>query len=102
VAAVLVRAGAEDRDRLVARAAAESVDGRGRNLLPVAADVVLPGQAPVLDLEEQFPGGREVAVPLVDLVAADAAGPEAHDEDAGSIFFVRRVVDPFRFQHLFL
>jgi len=102
VAVIFVHAGAEERDRLPPGAAAELVEGLGRNLLPVAAHVVLPGQPFVLEGEEQVAGGREVAVPFVDLAAADAAGPEAHDEDAGAVGRFRGVVDPFCFQHLFV
>jgi hypothetical protein len=99
---LLVRAGAEQRDGLVPRAAAERVDGGGRELLHVPAREGFPGKSLVLEGVDELPGGSEVAVPVVDLLAADAAGPEAHHEDAGSIIFVRRVVDPFGFQHLFL
>lgn len=55
-----------------------------------------------LEVEQQFAGGGDVAVPLVDPFAADAAGPEAHDEDSGAVGVFLRVVDPFDFHHLFL
>jgi hypothetical protein len=51
---------------------------------------------------EQVDRRGDVAVPFVDLFAADAAGPEAHDQDAGAVGGFRGVVDPLDFHHLFL
>jgi hypothetical protein len=102
MAVMLVRAGAEERDRLVPGAAAEGVDGVRPDFLPVTPDVLLPGQAVALEVEQQLAGGGDVTVPLVDPLAADAAGPEAHDEDAGAVGVFPRVVDPLDFHHLFL
>ena len=98
----LVRAGAEERDGLVPRAAAERVDGLGPDLPPVAPDVVRPGEPAMFDGQQELAGGGEVAVPLVDEAAADAAGPEAHDQDPGAVVRSRGVVDPLDSQHLFV
>ena len=101
MAVVLVLAAAEQRDRLVPRPAAEGVDGLGPDLVPVALHVPIPGQAGVLDREEKVPRGGQVPVPFVDPLAADAAGPEAHDQDSGAVGGFPGVVDPLDFQHLF-
>jgi hypothetical protein len=77
------------------------VDRLGPDLLPVALHVPLPGQAVVLDVGQQLPGGGEVAVPFVDLGPPDAAGPEAHDQHAAAVGGFRAIVDALEFQHLF-
>lgn len=97
----LVLAAAQERDGFPARAASEGVDGLGADLPPVAPDVVPPRESGALEREEQVARGGDVAVPFVDAVAPDAAGPEAHDEDAGAVARVGRIVDPFDFEHLF-
>jgi hypothetical protein len=99
---ILVRAAAQERDRLAPGAAAERVDRVGQDLLPVAPHVLAPGEAAALEGVEQVHGGGQVAVPFVDPVAPDAAGPEAHDEDAGAVRGFPGIVDPFDFHHLFL
>jgi hypothetical protein len=99
---MLVRAAAQQRDRLPAGAAAEGVDRLGPDLLPVAFHVPVPGQALVLERLEQFSGRGDVAVPFVDPVAPDPAGPEAHDQDAGAVGGFPGFVDPLDFHHLFL
>ena len=98
----LFLAAAEQRDRLAAGAAAKGVDGLGPDLSPIPFHVLRPREAAVLDVEEQFAGGSQVPVPFVDAFAADAAGPEPHDQHAGAVGVFRGVVDPLYFHHLFL
>ena len=99
---MLVRAAAQQRDRLPSGTAAEGVDRLGPDLLPVAFHVPVPGQPLMLEGLEQLPGGGDVAVPFVDPVAPDPAGPEAHDQDTGAVGGSPGVVDPLDFHHLVL
>src|SRR6185295_2244302 len=85
VAVGLVLAAAEERDRSATGAAAERIDGLGADLLPIAFHVLRPGEAAPLERLEQVAGGGDVAVPFVDAFPTDAAGPEAHDQDAGAV-----------------
>ena len=98
----LLGAAAEQGDGPAPGAAAERVDRLGTDLPPVASHVPAPGQTFVLEGVEQFARRGDVAVPLVDSVPSDPAGPEAHDQDAGPVGGFRRVVDPLDFHHLFL
>jgi hypothetical protein len=102
VAVVLVLAAAEQRDRLATGAAAEGVDRLGGDLLPIAFHVPLPRQPLALEGAEQVDRRGDVSVPFVDLFPADAAGPEAHDQDAGAVGGFPRVIDSLNFHHLFL